>query len=285
MARSLTTGVKCQAPPESLGVDGVICGIGSCFSERIVGGLHERGISGALNPNGIVYNTVSMADSLERVAAIRPYSEGDFFKHDGSWRSWSHHGCFARVSRDDAIEAANFSMEEFRQALSIANLMVLTVSSSVVYEFDGRIVANCHKVPNNRFRRRMLSVSKNLTALERCVAAVAAVNPDCRILLTLSPVRHYPGDLLLNSLSKANVLAAMGELRGAQEKIEYFPAYEIVMDELRDYRFSAEDMLHPSALATEIIFERFVSLYFTADGLLAIEAGGRRLKAAGHRRK
>lgn len=280
----LKTEIKVVENERLLGPDAVVAGIGSCFAQDMLDRLFERGFKGMSNPNGIVYNAVSIRESLDKAADGGLYGESDFFEHDGKWHSWAHHGAFSDKSLDCAVEKANENLTAFRAFTKEAGLFVLTPSSSVVYELleDSRIVANCHKVPSARFRRRLLSVEENHSALSGAIEAVRKLNPDCLILITLSPVRHYPGDLVLNARSKAQVLSAIGLCLDEFNFLTYFPSYEILLDELRDYRFYKDDMLHPTELARSIIFERFIDAHFDKAAKDKIAKEEKKLKALGH---
>lgn len=180
------------------------------------------------------------------------------------------HGHFSNSELAKAVSNINSSLKEFRQKLKNAAAVVLTPSSSVVYRLkeSGKIVTNCHKVNNNYFSRELLSAKDNYEFLNAAVQAIKNFVPKCKIIITLSPVRHYPGDLELNAHSKANLLCAIHDVcdEFANECI-YFPAYEIVQDELRDYRFYKTDMMHPSDQAVELILGRFVKTFFDHNAL------------------
>ncbi|MFA7230949.1 MAG: GSCFA domain-containing protein [Victivallaceae bacterium] len=276
--------------PESgivrFGADAVICGVGSCFSENIVGFLHECGFGGAMNPTGIIYNAYSMRQTLTFAVKGKIFTTADFFEHGGLWHSREHHGAFSASNPVAAAEKANAVMTEFRRELKRAGLLIVTPSASVVYveRETGQIVANCHKVPNSRFQTRLLSQAENLEHLESAIALVHDFNPDCRIIFTLSPVRHYPGHLLLNSRSKANLLSAIRDcVERHSGHCAYFPAYEIMNDELRDYRFYKTDMLHPSEQATGYILGRFIETCGDAAARDKIAAAVKMLNMARHR--
>ncbi|MDD5697610.1 MAG: GSCFA domain-containing protein [Victivallaceae bacterium] len=256
------------------GFDSVWCGIGSCFSENLLHLLADCGLTVSQNPTGIIYNAWSIRQTVSRAAEARCYSAADFFESAGLWRSWEHHGSFSRPDLQTAVEHANSRLKAFRDRLQIAAATVLTPSSAVVYclKTDGRIVANCHKVENRCFYRRLLSPAENRTFLVEAVERILEFNRKCRIILTLSPVRHYPGDLVLNARSKAALLTALHEVSEEfPENCVYFPAYEILQDELRDYRFYRPDLLHPSEPAAELICGRFVKTFFTAAALEIME--------------
>ena len=263
----------------------VLCGIGSCFAKDILERFFQCGFTGAQNPNGIVYNAVSIFESLKRIVADEPYRMEEFFEHNGLFHNWAHHGSFSSENIDDAQRKTNAALGEFRDFLSKCNLLIITPSSSVVYEYipEKRIVANCHKVPNNKFERRLLSPDENYKALSASVQTVKSFNPSCRILFTLSPVRHYPGELILNSQSKAHLLTAIHRCLNDFPELLYFPSYEIMLDELRDYRFYNEDMLHPNELARKIIFGRFLETYFDVSAKQFIEKNEKLAIFSNHR--
>ena len=262
-----------------------ICGIGSCFAQDILTRMYNVGFTGEQNPNGIVYNSHSIAQSLLRAANSELYTNDDFFKHNDRWCSWEHHGSYSDVDINKAVAGANTALKQFHAAVIESGVFVMTPSSSVIYQRveNKKIVANCHKVPNHLFQRRLLSQGENELALHSSIASIHSINPLCKIIFTLSPVRHYPGDLVLNARSKANLLAAIHNCVDQYDFVEYFPAYEIVLDELRDYRFFNEDMLHPNELARNIIFQRFIDTYFSAHAHSEIEAAEKIYRASLHR--
>lgn len=242
----------------------IFCSIGSCFADEISSALAGGGLQIEENPNGILYNPVSIADSLERLAEKRFYTAEDFFFHEGVWHSWSHHGSFSHPEREKALENANRKAEKFRNTLEKANCIFLTLSSAVVYEIksSGKIAANCHRMVPETFERRLLSYPECKENCLRIVENIRKCNKKCVILFTLSPVRHYPGEVLLNSVSKCRLRSAMEELFSEEENIAYFPAYEIVNDSLRDYRFYKEDLVHLSPFAVKIILDLFLKNCF-----------------------
>ena len=262
------------------------CGIGSCFSDNLLGLLENCGFSVCRNPSGIVYNSFSIWQIIDHAIKKKIYTKKDFFEHDGRWHSWNHHGSFSNAKLETAVENANMALAEFTECLEKASVLVLTPSSSVVYclKDNGLITANCHKVNNNCFERKILSYSENKIYLQKIVEAVLVVNPDCKIIFTLSPVRHYPGDLALNSRSKANLMSALRDICDEfAEKCIYFPSYEILNDELRDYRFYKKDMMHPSELAVELICSRFIDTFFEAEAITQMKKALAENKFKNHR--
>ena len=241
----------------------VWCGVGSCFSENLLLLLGKCGFEVSQNPSGIIYNSYSIYQVITRAVDENYYTEDDFFEYAGLWHSWEHHGRFSNADLKTALANANLTLEQFRERLKIADAIVLTPSSSVVYCHDGEIVANCHKVNNNNFEQRILSSKENKKYLTEALKKIKGFNANCKVIFTLSPVRHYPGNLVLNARSKANLLSALHEIPDCV----YFPAYEILHDELRDYRFYKADMLHPSEQTVQLICARFIQIFFTAKAI------------------
>ena len=281
---NLTTPVHFQWNLPKFTPETILVSQGSCFSERITDELFAAGFKGSANPNGILYNPFSIYESIRRIVSMESYAEDEFFQFNGKWHSWAHHGSFSDPDRSELCRKCNESMEIFRKNAEQADLFLVTLSSAVVYELKEtkQITANCHKVPNHQFNCRLLSLPETLDAVNGIAQQACLLSPRATILFTLSPVRHYPGDLLLNARSKAMLLTALHECCDQQERVCYFPAYEIIMDELRDYRFYKEDMLHPSPLATEIVVSRFMEQCFDNDSHVLLRESRKRLKAAGH---
>ena len=255
----------------------VISSIGSCFADAVVERLAAAGVETLRNPNGIVYNPVSLADSLLA-------EETALFEFNGAWRSWRHHGSFSAETKELLERRIAESRSAFLKHLKRSSLLILTPATAVVFELpeSGLIVANCHKVPGGRFRRRLLSAEECRTALKRVTDFVADFAPACRIVFSLSPVRHNPGDLILNARSKALVLTAIHDCADSSPNACYFPAYEILNDELRDYRFYREDMLHPNELAYSILTRTFVSACFGEEGLAMLDEAEKRERRRRH---
>ena len=262
----------------------VITGIGSCFAQYIIEHFHELGFNTAQNPNGIVYNAVSIAKSLDHIANNKEYDDTCFSKYNNLWYSWEHHGSFSDTKEKLLRKNIASSMSDFRKKLAKADVFILTPSSSVVYclKSTDSVVANCHKYPEKYFYKKVLSPTDNLAALSESIENIKKINQNCQIIITLSPVRHYPGDLILNARSKANLLSAIHLCLDKFDNVDYFPSYEILLDELRDYRFFKEDMLHPTDLARKFIFQKFISTHFTTDTQKILIQREKQLKSKQH---
>lgn len=216
-----------------------------------------------VNPFGVLYNPASISQALERLASGRPFGEDELFENNGLWHSFGHHGDFSGQDRETTLAKINHALTDGAAALTKADYLMLTLGTAWVYEWQGKVVANCHKLPAREFTRRRLSVAEMVELLAEQIDRW----PKKRVFLTVSPVIHRGDGMVENQLSKSSLIVAVHELVSRfPGRVFYFPAYEIVTGELRDYRFYAEDMCHPSPLAVGVVRERF------AEGLLSPEA-------------
>lgn len=264
--------------------EALVVSAGSCFAENMADRLAAAGVRCEQNPNGILYNPVSLCESFRRIAEGRAYTGEDFVEYEGRWHGWLHHGAFSRTTLEEAVNAAETERRRFADLLARADLVLLTPASASVFERseNGMVVANCHKLPGNRFRRRLLTCGECTEALEGTVEAVRRLNPTCRIVFTLSPVRHTPGDLVTNARSKALLLTAIHDCTDRLPDTFYFPAYEIILDELRDYRFFKEDMCHPNELAVNIVTRTFAAACFGDRVLTMLDEADRSARRSHH---
>jgi hypothetical protein len=239
--------------------------IGSCFAESIAGKLAYYRFPVEVNPCGILYNPFSIANALEFLVEERRMEERDLLRVDGKWASLYHHGAFSDPDARACLARINARLERGAEALREASLLVVTWGTAWVYRHrrEGIIVANCHKIPDREFERYRAGVDEIVRRYEALLPALRAVNPALRVLFTVSPVRHRRDGARGNQLSKATLLLAVERLQELFDDVHYFPAYEILLDELRDYRFYAEDMCHPSAVAVDYIWELFRQAYIS----------------------
>lgn len=249
--------------------------------------MTERKISADINPFGIVYNPVSVAATLERLVEGREWREEELIRHGGLWHSFSHHGDFSGESAAEALSRINSRLLFSSQYLRKADFLVVTLGTARVYELKstGAVVANCHKIPAGQFRHFHLEVPVIAGTLQRALEKVWEVNPGIHVILTVSPVRHLSDGAVENQLSKARLLVAVHTLAEAcgEQKCTYFPAYEIVMDELRDYRFYAPDMVHLSQTAVDYIWEKFSGWLFEKADLELMRQAEEIVRAVNHR--
>jgi len=242
--------------------------LGSCFAETMGKKLEEGHFIVDLNPFGTLYNPASIATALRTLLNPERYTHDDIFQHEGAWHSFAHHSRFS--STDEQVFLGNINDRLFTSAdfLRKSRKMIVTLGSAWVYKLKetGKIVSNCHKMPEDMFVREKLSVDDITSDWHNLLLSLWEQLPDLKILFTVSPVRHWKDGAHGNQLSKATLLLAIDNLqREFPEQIDYFPAYEIMMDELRDYRFYADDMLHPSDKAADIIWQRFIECSMSAE--------------------
>ena len=245
---------------------------GSCFTENIGNLLKENKFQCDVNPFGTLYNPLSIAKALHQVMEGKQYQSSDLFEAGGLWHSWMHHSVFSVSDKEACLDGINARMNESNSFLKECNWLIITWGTAYVYALkeNEEVVGNCHKQPDKIFERRRLSVSEIVCEWTLLLEKLKQVNPDLKVVLTVSPIRHAKDGMHGNQLSKSTLLLAVDELCKTCPECIYFPSYEIMMDELRDYRFYADDMMHPSKLAVEYIWECFGNTYFgdTTKGIM-----------------
>jgi hypothetical protein len=233
--------------------------VGSCFTDHLGNKLEQHRFSTLQNPHGILFNPVSLAKCVTSYIEKRQYNKNDLFFQQEWWTSWDHHSQFSHADPDQLLEMINKSQDQAHLFLQKAKWLVLTLGSAWVYQLaEGSIVANCHKVPTDKFQKRLLPVEEVLAVLDNMIHRLFMFNPGLRIMFTISPVRHLRDGFVENNRSKAILIQAVHHLVEKFEGLFYFPSYELIIDDLRDYRFYAEDMVHPNYLATSYVWEKFM---------------------------
>ncbi|HMO60913.1 MAG TPA: GSCFA domain-containing protein [Ferruginibacter sp.] len=234
--------------------------IGSCFTENIGSKLRQLKFDVLENPNGILFNPASIATALDSYIHNTLYSEADLFYQNECWNSWQHHSRFSHPDKLQCLQGINQSQACAHVFLKQAHWLFITVGSAFVYQLQqGTMVANCHKVPLDKFEKKLLHPGEVYNMLHRTVQDIFEFNPALKIIFTISPVRHLRDGFVENNRSKATLIQAIHQLVDENEKLFYFPAYELVIDDLRDYRFYAEDMVHPNYAATNYVWEKFTT--------------------------
>ena len=314
---------KIDIPASSIRIDYTsrIAFFGSCFADNISAQFAARKFGVLANPFGTVYNPVSIAGQIKAIADGKVFGESDVFQDArGPWHSWDAHGSLSGSTREECIEKLNNAATRTREFLKQADVVFITLGTAFVYFLkDGRAVANCHRQDPAFFERRMITVEEAARALREIERDLRKIRTDIRIVFTVSPLRHMADGAHNNTLSKATLLLAINSIKqkamdsigstslqndkasrasaGVYSRIcetqqscaprndiaEYFPSYEIVMDELRDYRFYDSDMVHLSKTAEEYIFEKMLDTYCderTRDNIAAVE---KFMKMANHR--
>ena len=234
--------------------------IGSCFTEQIGSKLTAHKFSVLDNPNGILFNPVSISRSLNSYMENRQYGQEDLFYENECWNSWEHHSRFSHTEASICLQMINGSQNAAHAFLKKADWLLITLGSAFVYELENKnVVANCHKVPADKFNKRLLAVEEVVSGLQLMIEKLIAFNPAIKIIFTISPVRHLRDGFVENNRSKATLIHAVHQVLEKNGACLYFPAYELVIDDLRDYRFYAEDMVHPNYAATNYVWEKFIA--------------------------
>lgn len=243
--------------------------IGSCFTEHIGNALGDLKFSVCQNPNGILFGPDAVCKSLLSYVDNRKYTMADLFQLNEVWNSWQHHSRFSTISAEEAVRIINDSQQAAHAFLKKADWLVITLGSSFSYrltanadtasETIGDGVANCHRAPANWFAKEMLAIDDIKLMLEDCLKKLKQFNPELKFIFTVSPVRHIRDGVVENNRSKARLIEAVHYLTAKFESAYYFPAYELVIDVLRDYRFYDIDLVHPNYPATEFVLEKFTA--------------------------
>ncbi len=238
--------------------DGILA-MGSCFAVHIGQYLCDYKFSALINPFGIVFNPISIGNGLHYLMSDRLFTANDVFQHQEQWHSFLHHSRFSGVDREATLAAMNEALQQARAFLPKVNRLLLTLGTANVFVFKetSEIVANCHKLPGRYFERKRLGVEPITEAIEPMLRAWKEQNPDLQVVLSVSPVRHTRDGLIENQRSKATLLLAAEVLCRDMDFVHYFPAYELMMDDLRDYRFYQADLTHPNEVAIEYIWHFF----------------------------
>lgn len=257
---------------------------GSCFTEHITQQLRQHLFRVAENPSGILFNPASIVSCLLDCLDGRVWTRDDLFENGGVWQSFDFHGRFASTDPDAALEMMNNAHEEARKFLFDAKWLILTLGSAWAYRLpDGKVAANCHKVPADHFTKRLLTQEDMLSGLDNLIHRLRHRNPGLQVIFTISPVRHLREGFIENNRSKAALISVVHHLVDKFEGLHYFPAYELVIDDLRDYRFFAEDMVHPNYLATRYVWEKFVGAMIDEPSRAIMEDINRLNAAMAHR--
>lgn len=258
---------------------------GSCFSDSIGQRLLSNKFSVLVNPFGTTYHPLAI-DRLIGYAARQQYPPDDsYLMNQEHVFNYDFHSSFWNDTTDNLRQGIEATINKVHRQIKASQCLLITYGTAWMFERidNGQAVANCHRMPSGLFRRRLTSVEEIVTSFTRMHAALLSINPGIRIILTVSPVRHLKDTLPSNSVSKATLRLACHQLASAFESVHYFPAYELLIDDLRDYRFYADDFIHPSAFAEEYIWTKFAATYFTKDTLRILSDWGQVRQSLEHR--
>jgi len=265
--------------------DSKLITVGSCFSEVLGNQLSENKIQCLCNPYGTVFNPVSIFKLVSHSLQNQPVFKHLFLENKGVWHHYDFHSKFWAESRENLEAELNATHKTVNQFLRKANYLVITLGTAIVHQLkeNSQIISNCHKMPSNHFNKEMLTVKDISLRFKAMYEQLKMHNSKIKIILTVSPVRHTRETLQLNSVSKSILRSACYSLEQDFVDVEYFPSYEIMMDDLRDYRFYKADMIHPNDVAEQYIFEKFSDVYFTEEMKQFIAEWGKIKTSLNHR--
>jgi hypothetical protein len=269
--------IDLKKPSKQINYKDKILLVGSCFTEHIGNSLEELKFSVLQNPNGILFDPLSVSQSLVSYIRNKQYNEKDFFQLNEVWHSWKHHSRFSNTNLEEAVRIINESQQQAHRFLKEADWIILTLGSSFSYQLtklaeavkvspfggdlEGAGVANCHRAPAQWFHKHLMTIDEIAHNLDTSLQQLFQFNPNLNIIFTVSPVRHIRDGVIDNNRSKARLIEAAHYLVNKYNKLSYFPAYELVIDVLRDYRFYDTDLVHPNYMATEFVLEKFAESF------------------------
>jgi hypothetical protein len=281
-----TTKVPCTKSDHSLDYKSSILSLGSCFVENIGEKFEYFKFQITTNPFGIIFNPVSIENLISRAVNKQQFTENDIFFHNDLWHCFEVHSQLSHPDKEELLQNLNQILEQTNTQIAKATHVIITYGTSWVYrnKTANAIVANCHKVPQNQFEKELLSIETIENSINNTIDLIQNINPNSHFIFTISPVRHIKDGFVENQRSKAHLITAIHKIINHQPStINYFPSYEIMMDELRDYRFYASDMLHPNQVAIDYIWERFVDTQISQVSYSIMEEVATIQKGLAHR--
>ena len=262
---------------------------GSCFTDHIGNSLSALKFDVMLNPNGILFDPASVAYSLVSYIQNKQYNPCDLFQLNEVWNSWQHHSSFSHISQHECLKKINKFQSNAHHFLKGADWLLITLGSSFSYHLSEKEntpregVANCHRAPAQWFNKHLMTIDEINVALDNCLHQLFIFNPSLKIIFTVSPVRHIRDGVVENNRSKARLIEVVHHLANKFDKIYYFPAYELVIDVLRDYRFYDIDMVHPNYQATQYVLEKFMQHFISDESQKLAEELQKLVTARKHR--
>jgi GSCFA family len=269
----LMADIKIQAPDTRIAHADAIMLVGSCFTEHIGGSLRDNKFQVLQNPHGIIFDPISLCAGITSYIENKTYDLPQLFLYNELWQSWAHHSRFSGIDRNAVLAAISVAQRAAHEFLSSAKWLIITLGSSYSYRLaeTGMPVANCHRAPAQWFNKHLCTIDETVSALDNMLYRLFKFNANIRVIFTVSPVRHTRDGLVENNRSKARLLEAVHHLTGKFDRLYYFPAYELVIDVLRDYRFYDIDLAHPNYQGTEFVLQHFQQYFIEEQALAVIE--------------
>lgn len=257
--------------------------LGSCFADNIAKKLNHNKFNICSNPFGVLYNPISILNSVNLLLSSKTLSENDLILEQGEYHSFYHHSDFSHHKKETVLNNINNGLGETRKFLKNTTFTTITLGTSWIYKHLKKdlIVSNCHKIPANQFERLRLTVEEVSEALKKIIDGLRSINSDMNIFFTVSPIRHWKDGAVENMVSKSTLI--LGIQKVLESNVGYFPSYEIMMDDLRDYRFYEQDMLHPNQQAIDYIWEKFSDSYFSDQTKNLMKSVSKVVNACNHR--
>ncbi len=268
-----------------------IVSLGSCFAVNMSEKLDYFKFQNSCNPFGILFHPLAVENLVKYAVSDKRYTEKDVFFHNERWHCFDVHSDLSNSNKDVLIESLNEILDSTYKQIEQATHVIITYGTAWVYRAidSDAIVANCHKVPQKQFKKELLTVDEIQDSIASILKLINSLNPNCNFIFTVSPVRHIKDGFVENQWSKANLISALNQVLTAAEAIPplgargLFPSYEIMMDELRDYRFYAEDMLHPNQVAIDYIWKRFKETTISESAFATMDEVENIQKSLSHR--
>ena len=258
--------------------------MGSCFTEEIGNKLRQLKFQVLQNPNGILFDPLSICDALNFYLDEQPFDETHLVFLEGIHHSWKHHSSCSKADKDDMLKSIESAAKAVRDYITKCDVLILSLGTAWYYQLksDGKNVANCHKAPAALFNKQLLTTAEIVRVFNKITERLARINPRIKLIFTVSPVKHLRDGIVENNVSKARLLDAVYTITVQQPQVFYFPSFEIVNDVLRDYRFYKSDMAHPNEQAVQFIFDIFSQSFFSADCVMLLDRINQIIRAANH---
>ncbi|GAA0731159.1 GSCFA domain-containing protein [Aquimarina litoralis] len=266
---NLQTNIPLKPQQPKINYDSNLMLLGSCFAENIGEKFSYFKYKSLINPFGILFHPKAIETFLWMATQQEKYTETDLFFHNERWHCFDAHSKLSHPDQKTVLNTLNQGLDQAYNDMLSATHICITLGTAWVYRLQAldMIVANCHKIPQKEFSKEILSVAEVVQCLQNSVGLIRSFNPGVQIIFTVSPVRHSKDGFVENNRSKSHLIAAIHQIISVDQNSTYFPSYEIMMDELRDYRFYKEDMIHPSSLAIDYIWERFKQTWIDENAL------------------
>ncbi len=279
------TEIKISKPDFDINFNSNIFFIGSCFSDNTGNYFKKYKFKTLINPYGVLYNPESVSNSLNYIIDNKKFTETDLIKFNGKWLSLDHHSSFSDANLNTVIDKINKSTNKAHNFIKQTGFLFITLGTSWVYRYNetNKIIANCHKIPAKKFTRELLTTDHIVNNYKILIKKITEINPQIKIIFTVSPIRHLKDGLHQNQISKSILFVAINELNKIFDNTSYFPSFEIINDDLRDYRFYKDDLTHITYFAINYIWKKISIKYFTQDTQNKINEIDKILKAVNHK--